>query len=163
MSFRHTDNGEFRGQVVFSNLVPSLGCISDVHVQAAANIAASKVEQRNRQVYAQESAAAAADGAYVIHVAGAAGAVVSFGAGCVVANIGNSVVEVDLLKNGNSILSAAIEIGSGDAARAVVAGTVSAETLAAGDVLEVNIDGTAGAGTLGKGVFAVLDVRENPA
>lgn len=162
MAFRFTDNGEFRGQTVFSNIVLSAGCVTDASVQAAALIASSKLEQRNRQVYSQESAAAATDGVYVVHVAGAAGNVESFGAGCVVANIGNSVVAVDLLKNGNSILSAAVSIGSGNAARAVVAGTVSAATLAAGDVLEIEITGTAGTGTLGKGVFTILDVRETP-
>lgn len=162
MAFRFTDNGEFRGQAVFSNIVLSSGCVTDANVQAAANIASSKLEQRNRQVYSQESNSTATDGVYVVHVAGAAGNVESFGAGCVVANIGNAVVAVDLLKNGNSILSAAVQVDSADAARAVVDATVSTATLAAGDVLEIEITGTAGTGTLGKGVFTILDVRENP-
>jgi len=162
MAFRQTDNGEFRGQVVFSNVVLSAGCVTDTAVQAGANIAASKLEQRNRHVYAQESATNAADGAYVVHVNGGAGAIVSVGAGCVVPPTNDATVTVDLLKNGNSCLSAAIEIDSADSARAVVDGTIANTVLAAEDVLEIDITGTAANGALGKGVFVVLDVRENP-
>jgi len=162
MSFRHTDTGEFRGQVVFSDIVLSNGCVTNAAVQASANIAADKLEQRNRTVYSQESNTNVADGDYVVHVPGGAGVIVSVGAGCVVAPTNDSTVSVDLLKNGNSCLSSAIELDAADNARSVVAGTISNTTLAADDVLEIDITGTAANGALGKGLFVVLDVRENP-
>ena len=86
--------------------------------------------------------------------------ITAFAAGCVTACIGDSTIEVDLLKNGVSVLSAAIEIDSGDADYAAVAGTVSSASVVAGDVLEVAITVTAGTGTLGEGVFAALTLEE---
>jgi len=162
MAFRFTEDGEFRGQVSFTDLVPSPGAISNSHVSSTAAIASSKLEQRNRQVYAQESNTAVADGIYVIHVAGAAGTIESVSAGCVVAPVGNnSTVSVDLLINGNSALNSAISITESQAARELVAGVLSTTTFNANAVIELSIDGEAGGGTLGKGLFSVLDIREN--
>lgn len=140
--------------------VPNLG-IKNSEVAAAADILYSKLEHEHRCGYAQESATTAADEARVIYVCrGATGTALAFSAGCVVANIGDSKVEFDLLKNGVSILNAVIQVDSGDAAYAVVAGSFSSTALVAGDKLEVSINATVGTGTLGKGAFCSLSVSE---
>ena len=162
MAFRTEDNGTFRGAVTFLNALLNAGCISNVHVATNAAIAASKLQHQHRQTYAQASATTAAAESRVVHVVkGAIGELRTFSAGCVVANIGNSTVTVDLLKNGASVLTAAILIDSGDAAYAVVAGTINTAAVVAGDVLEVAVTVAAGTGTLGKGAWASLDLHED--
>jgi len=127
-------------------------------------IGANKTIQRHRISYAQESATSAADEARVLHVVrGVTGTVLAFDVGCVVANIGVAIVEVDLLLNGVTMLSAVVEINVGHAAYEIVGGTLASTALVVDDVLEVSIDGTAGAGTLGKGVFAIVTLDETPA
>lgn len=138
------------------------GTLLDAGVNAAADIAATKLEHRHNLTYSQEAATAAADGSWALHrVYGTSGSVVSFKAGSFVANSGASVVAVDLLKNGTtSILSAAISLTSSHTALQVVSATISTATLTAGDILIVKVDGTAGGGTLANGVFADLVITE---
>jgi len=161
--FRVEEQGQFRGVVTFLDLRANAGFLKATHVEASAGIEATKLEHQHRAVYAQESATTAAAGDdRVIHVVkGAAGTIQSFKAGCVVANIGDSVVTVDLHKNGESILVAAIEVDSGDAAYALVAGVIDTDTVVADDVLEVVVTVAVGTGTLGKGVFAYVDIHED--
>ena len=138
------------------------GAVTDDGVAAGADIQATKVRHEHRQVYAQESATSAADEARVIHaVRGAAAEAVAFVAGAVVKAIGDAIVEIDLLKNGASILTAPIELNSTQADYEVVAGVIDTAALVAEDVLEIVIDGTIGTGTLPKGVFAALSVHED--
>ena len=136
--------------------------ISDSDIAPASNVAASKLEHQHRAHYTTGSTTAAADATQVVHVCRAAGTLVEFVAGCVDACIGDSTITVDLHKNGVSVLDADITLDSGDADRAIVAGTLDTPIvdLVAGDVLEVVIDATVGTGTLGKGVFAALTVNE---
>ena len=151
------------GQLVAQGgFVPPAGSIGDAAIAAAAGLSASKLQHEHRKSYAQESATAAADEARVLHtVRGAAGTIKSFVAGAVVPAVGDAIVEIDLLKDGVSVLDAAIEVNVAHAAYEVVAGTIDTPTVAAGDVLEVSIDGTIGTGTLAKGVFCELSVRED--
>ena len=155
----------FRGNVTFlgqANLPD--GAVDDQAVEAGAGLDATKLEHDHRAVYEQESDTTAASETRVIHVVkGTTATVKEIKAGCVVANIGAATVDVDLLKNGVSILTAAIQIDSGDAAYALVAGTIDTPTLAVGDVLEIDVTATAGGGTLGKGVFAYVDIHEDAA
>lgn len=162
MSFRHEEDGTFRGAVTFLNLKPNAGCIKKAHIEAAAGIEATKLEHQHRAVYAQESATtAAAAKDEVIHVVkGTTGTLKSFEAGCVVACLGDSVVTVDLHKNGVSILVAAVDIDSGDAAYDLVAGVIDTAAVVHDDVLEVVVTVAVGTGTLGKGVFAYMDIHE---
>ncbi len=162
MTNRIQGNLQVDGRISSTHLDVPAQTITDAAISATAGIAAGKLQHQHQPVVAQPIGLAAADETRVIHVVrGTAGQAYAFAAGCVVANVGDSKVEVDLLKNGASILSAKIEINSGHANRAVVAGTIPSGTLAAGDVLEVAIDATVGTGTLGQGTFAVLTVRES--
>ena len=164
MAFRIEDDGQFRGAVTVLEALLNSGCVSNAQVATNAAIAASKLEHRHRAVYSQESATAAVDGNYVVHVVkGATGTIQAFACGVVVACVGVATIDVDLLKNGVSILTAAVTIDNGDAAYAIVAGTIDTDTLLVDDVLEVSIDETTGGGTQGKGVFAYVDIDEDAA
>ena len=141
--------------------LPSV-CVGNAQVKLAAGIEATKLEHQHRPTYAQESAATAADETRVVHVVkGATGSLQAFSAGCVVANIGDSAITVDLHKNGVTVLTAPISLSSTDSAYDVVAGVLASDAVVVGDVLEVVVDATVGTGTLGTGVFASLDLHED--
>jgi len=160
--FRVEEDGQFRGTVTFLHLVPSAGCVADAHVNPNAGIKASKLQHQHREVYAQESAQAAAAEARVVHVVkGAAGKVRTIKAGCVTPCVGNATITVDLLKNGASILTATFDLTSSESAYELVAGTIDDDALEDGDVLEVDIAVNAGTGTPGKGVFVYVDLWED--
>lgn len=138
--------------------------VGNTAVDASSPIAASKTQLRLRQVYSQESATTAADESRTVHVAQAAGTVVGFSCGCIVANVGDSTVKFDLKKNGTTVLTGQVTVDSGDAAYAVLDGTLDGGQIdyVADDVFEILIDATVGTGTLGKGAFAVAVFDEDP-
>ncbi len=140
--------------------IPSL-TIVDAMVNGAADIAASKLEHQHQISYAQESATDVADEARVLHaVYGTTGSVLAFECGVVVAAAGAATVDVDLLKNGVSILTAAIEINNATVIYTPKAGTIDTAAVVDGDVLEVSIDETIGGGTRPKGVWCSLILTE---
>lgn len=159
---RIQSNMEFYGEVKLLNAAIYNACIGDTQVKSTDPISADKIEHEHRAGYAQESATTAADEARVLHVVmGATGTLRAFKAGVVVACVGDSEIEIDLLKDGVTVLTAPITITSAHAAYEIVVATISSASVVAGDVLEVSIDATVGTGTLGKGVFATLDLAED--
>jgi len=129
----------FMDDVVFNDTVtlPD-STVTNAKVSASAAIAATKLEHQTSKTYAQPSDQTAAFDSQVIHtVYGSTGTIVAFEVGAVVACTSTSTVDVDLHKNGTSILSSPVEIDSADTAYTLVSGTVSTSTLADGDVLEV--------------------------
>ena len=153
----------FAGRITFKDVDLPAAAITNANVAGNAGISASKLEHQHQPNYSQESGTTAAAEDRVIHtVHGATGIVTAFAAGCVVANIGAAVVTVDLHKNGATMLTAAIDVDNGDAAYAVVAGTVdpAEEDVVVDDVIEVVVTVAAGGGTLGKGVFAKTVIEE---
>lgn len=150
------------GAIRATSIQTATAAITDGMIVALAGIDASKLDHAHRVVYAQESATTAVAESRVVHVVvGATGTVNSISAGCVVPAVGAATCTVDLKKNGSSILTAPISIDSGDAARALVAGAISSAALAVGDVLEIVTTATAGGGTIGKGLFAAIDIFED--
>lgn len=163
MSFKSEENGTFRGIITFINAILNTGCVGNDQVKVDAEIDALKLEHQHRPVYAQESATTAVDAIQTVHVVvGQTGTLLGIKAGSVVANIGDSTVTIDLLKNGVSVLTATFDLDSGDAAYALVAGTIdSPDTVVVGDVLEVSVNATIGTGTLATGVFVYVDIKED--
>ncbi len=158
----HRGDHYFDGNVRARTVQLPSATVGNDQVKAGAGVAASKLEHEHRVAYAQESDTTAAAETRVVHVVrGATGSIVSAAAGCVVANVGDATVSVDVTVNGSSVLTAAIEIDSADAARAVVDGAISSAALTAGDVVEIAVTVDAGTGTLGKGVFAQVNIRED--
>lgn len=148
--------GNISGQTI---TIPA-SSVSNGQVQALAGVDASKLQHQHQPVVGQ--AGTAADQTTVVHVArGATGTVVGFAAGLVGPCTGDSTVTFDLKKNGVTVLSSPVSVDSGDAAYAIVSGTVTVPALAQDDVLTVVVDATVGTGTLGTGAFASVTIRED--
>lgn len=163
MGSRHDGDLYVNGELSSRTMGIPSGTVVDDDVSGSAAIAATKLIQQHMLTYAQESATAAADEARVMHAArGATGTIVSFEIGAVVANIGDSVVDVELLKNGTTVFTTAPQLTSAHTAYELVAGTIVTSAFVDGDVLEVSINGTVGGGTLADGVFVTLTIREDP-
>lgn len=137
---RVTEAAYFANTLEAYTLIPSTECMRNSHVAPDAKIVYSKLEHQHRACYSQGSNVTAENERHVLHVVqGLTGSVLAFEAGVVVACTSTATIDVDLLKNGVSILTAAIEIDNGDAAYAVVAGVISTAGIVDGDVLEVDI------------------------
>lgn len=158
----HRGDHVFQGHVQVGSIDLPANNVTNAHIAAAAGIEASKLQHPVHETYSQKSTATAVAERYVAHVvSGTAATVVRIEAGCVTACIGDAEVTVDLLKNGVSILSAAITLDSGQSARDTVVGAISSASLVAADVLEIDVTVAAGTGTLGVGAFAKLQVHES--
>jgi hypothetical protein len=140
-----------------------LGAIVDSMISGSANIAATKVQKQFQENYTNaDSATTAVSETRVIHaVRGATGTLVEFAAGAVVPLVGADTCTLDLLKNGTTMLAAPISLLNTDTARLIKFAGLASNTLVAGDVLEVRVSPTHTSGTLPKGVFARVTVRED--
>jgi hypothetical protein len=137
------------------------GSVTNDAVAAAADIVASKLEHQYTITVGEESAVGANDQSVVAHVCrGLTGLITGFSAGHVAALEGTEVTEVELLINGATCLTGAIALDNGDAAYAVVAGTIDDGALAVDDVIEVVFDWTTGDGDAGAGQFATIVLTE---
>jgi hypothetical protein len=158
---RFEENVHVAGTISAENFTPPDGCIDNDAIEAAAGIAATKLEHQVPLTWGQPNTSCT-DETRVIHTTyGNTGTIVNFEAGSIAACAGAATVTVDLKKNGTTCLSAVITLDSANSARVAEAGTLSVTTLADGDVLEVVIDGTAGGGTLATGVFCTAIIRED--
>jgi hypothetical protein len=138
--------------------------ILDAAVNANAGIQASKLQHQYSHNKSDDFSTTTAVERSVVHtVYGATGTLLRFGVGVTTAAIGAATVTVDLKKNGITILTATITIDSTLAANAVRTGTFVSTGLVAADVLELHITAAvAGGGTLPKGFFSQLILREDP-
>lgn len=154
-------NGNLQGKTLS---VPD-GTIDNAAVSASAALVATKLKQRRNIMYSQESATElAADAKYPIYsVYGATCTVIAVECGNVVAAADADVADIDVLKNGVTILDAVIRIDSATAVRTPVAGTVTTAAGVDGDLYEVHLDFTGGAGAAMKGVYVNMVVDEDPA
>ena len=154
------------GNLSCEGFSPPNACIYDDQVGTPSGtrspIGAEKVEHQLFARLAQVHGSAATAERRVIHCAHAAGTIESVVAGLVVACIGDSTITVDVRKNGTTILTGTIGLDSTNVAYAEEAGTISANTYAAGDVLEAVVTVSAGTGTLGQGLYVSVVLRENP-
>lgn len=151
-----------KGQLnVQDGLAFPAGSITNTMIAASAGLSASKLEHQHQPVYAQNGNVDSAADRKIIHVVrGDTGTIQSFHVASRVACTGNATITVDLLKNGTTILSAAVVLDNANTAYTLEAGTISSASVVQNDVLEVNVTVNAGTGTLGDGVFAVLNIRE---
>lgn len=151
-----------RGKLSSTQFTSPNGSITNDSIKAAAGVEASKLQHQFQKNLAQVHGTAATTERRVIHtVRGVSGTVVEFRAGVVVAITGDSTIDVDLIKNGTTILSAAIQLDNANTAYAFEDATISSATLAADDVLEVVVTATVNTGTLGQGLFVETTIRED--
>lgn len=134
------ENTYFASTLEAKTLIPSTGCISNSHVREDAKFSHTKMEHQHRCCYGQDSNETVRDDEGILHVVyGKTGTVLSFEAGVTIACTGTPTVEVDLLKNGTTILTAAISIDNANAAYTPVAGIIAITALIDGDVLGYKI------------------------
>lgn len=161
MSARFDDPVTFNGAAKFTGgVVLPANCIGDNQFAAASPLSVDKQSHQYLERLTQAHGSAAVAERRVIHVAKSGGVVEDFSAGVATACVGDSTIDVDLKKNGTTILTGTIEIDSGDAAFDLVEGDLSSTSYSAGDVFEVVVAVTAGTGTLGQGLFAQAVFRE---
>jgi hypothetical protein len=136
-------------------------CVGDANVNGSNPITAVKLEHQHQKNFAQVTGSVAAAERRAVHSARSAGTVVNVRAKLLVANSGGGTptVTVDVLKNGTSILSAAVSIVTADGTNWKT-GAITVPTYAADDVFEVNVTVAAGGGTLGQGLTVELTARE---
>ena len=137
--------------------------LTDAGVSSSAGIGTAKLKHRYRANFNQPNTTATTE-TRVVHVARVAGTIRDFLAGSIVACIGAATIVLDLKKNGTTVLSSTITLDSGNTARVAEAGTLNPASVAlvAGDVLEIVTTATAGGGTIGTGLFASVEVDEDP-
>lgn len=148
------------GTFFADEIILSDNSVSDPKVAAGANIAASKLEHQHQKEYAQPSASTAVAETKVVHRFRADGTIEDFTAGAVDACVGDSTITFDLHKNGVSILTAPIVVTSSLVDREVLSALIADAEAELDDVLEVVVTISAGTGTLGKGAFADVCIRE---
>lgn len=158
---RHEGDLRITGNLSCYTFSPPDGSIDNAAIEAAAGIAATKLEHQYQPVFAQANSTATAETRALHVVYGTAGEVLAFRAGSIAKCTGDSTVTVDLKKNGSSILTGVITLDSGNTNRVVEAGTISSGALATGDLLEVVIAVSAGTGTLATGVYAQAIINED--
>ena len=150
-----------KGSLTCRTFSPPSSCISDAAIAAAANIDADKLQHRWRAMLTQVHGTAAATERSVVYYARTTGTVTSVKAGTVVLNIGAATITVDVKKNGTTILSGVITLDTANTAYIAEAGTITVPALVAADVLEVVVVATAGGGTLGQGLFVMVEIDED--
>lgn len=157
------ENLTIRGRLVADELVVPDGSIGNEKIDPADPIAADNQEHQYNITYQQPHGAAVVDQRAGLYIARGAGVVARFCAACVVPNVGDSTITIDLRKDGVSVLSALIELDSSQVAFAVVDGgfTSSPLTYTADDVFEVVVNATVGTGTLGQGLVVSMVVTED--
>lgn len=140
------------------------GAITDVKVAAGAGISADKVITRTRAQFAIGAIDDdAASGSHTVYTAFAAGSLRLFKAGLVTANDGEATVVVSLKKNGSAISNSGITFDESDEdGAAAKTAPMAVITLAAGDRIDLVIVATEGEGTIGAGLYGMVEVDEAP-
>ena len=152
----------FGGPVAFANTVGfPPGCIGDLQFNPSAPLDATKMKHRHARLLAQPFGVPAVAERRVVHRARAAGVVTSAYAGLTAPGTGNATVTVDVLRNGVSMLTSPVVLGSTVVAyNSLPAPLVASPVYAAGDVIEAVLTVAAGTGVLGQGAFVALVLTE---
>jgi hypothetical protein len=135
-------------------------CVGDLQVKGDAAIDPDKQQHKHRKSYGQSGTVATAT--VPIHVVnGATATVISIKAGTIAICAGAATITIDLKKNGTSILTGVITLDSGNTARVVEAGVLTAgATAAVNNFFELVIVATAGGGTVGTGLLVEFEIDE---
>ena len=138
------------------------GCIGDRQITPSSPIKVEKLQHRYTIVTSQPQGAPATTERRAVYRARAPGVVSSFFAGVTVVNVGTATLTYDLLRNGTSMLTAPLVLGSTVVAYNSVSGSlVASPVFAAGDVFEVVQTASAGTGgTIGQGPFSSFSAVE---
>jgi hypothetical protein len=160
-----TDYSTIAGTVFFDTIVPNhltipAGAVENASIVPGASVDYTKLQHLDRFIFSQAGAVSSATERRVVAVIrGSTATIRSVRAGQTTASVGDSTVNVDVKVNGVTALTGTINLGT-TSAFSLVAGTLSTTSLVAGDVVEVSVVATANTGTLGKGVFCVVEISQ---
>jgi hypothetical protein len=151
------------GTITANNIVIPLNSVGDAQFKTDDPLTAEKQIHQHLARFAIASATTAADTQEPIHQGFGAGVIYAAYASVVDPCVGAATIDIDILKNGVSILSTDFKItNSHDAYEKIDAGIADPVSYSVDDFFEVVIDVTAGGGTIGKGLIVTLVLRENP-
>lgn len=161
---RITNDRQYTGTVTFTTApaLPANTITAQTQIAAAIGIAYTKVQQLRREMIFQAGTAASAS-IPIMRGYGATGTVLAVNVGSIAIAVGAATVTVDIKKNGTTILSAVVQLDSGNTARVTEGGTITVPSYVAGDFFEAVIVATAGGGTIPTGLFVEMIASEDPA
>lgn len=155
-----------RGTLNATRMNIPAGAVGNSQIDAAANIAETKLQHRHAWTYSKNGTIVAAT--EYIGIMTGDGEVLSVEAAITetIATGADRVASVDVQKSTGggafaTILSATIDFDDASVLRAVVAGTIASAALVAGDILKVVITVAGAAGNQALGLAATVQVREN--
>jgi hypothetical protein len=162
-----------KGTVTAAGLNLQNATITDAMIQAAANLAASKLEHQHAITYRQKTGADVVTETVDLHIArGNTGSVIGVDVVATTAPVGTGTPATDkkftvnVLKGNQStgfatVLTAVVTIDSTVANRQVVAASlVASPALAAGDTIRVVVTASGSTGSQGQGLVVNVNVRE---
>jgi hypothetical protein len=153
-----------RGTLSAASFTPPASCITNAAVQAAAGIAATKLEHQFAVRYSTAAGSAVSTATVPVHIVkGATGEIVGVEVTCTTAPTSSDTVVVDLKKSTGggafaTVLTGTVTLNSSSTARVVYAATISNANLVDGDILEVIATVT---GTTCQGLCVVVTLRED--
>jgi hypothetical protein len=159
---RHEGDLHVNGHLTMRTGALPAGTVTDAMVNASAGIGVEKQEHQYEKSYADESGTTVTAKEFVLHIVhGTSGEVLAFKGGNVVAPQTTEVWEIDLHKNGTTILDTNIVLNSSATSYEIISGIVGTTALVTGDVLEAIISETTGTGTAPAGVFVEVILKED--
>jgi len=139
-----------------SNVILPDATVTNAKVSSGDPLDANKTNNSYQAILAQ--AGTATTETKYIGIPRGAGSFLAFRVIQKTACAGSSTVTVDVKKNGTSILSAAVTLNSSSAVNTAIAGTITTDTFAADDYLEIVITANqSGSDALATQVMAQLD------
>ena len=140
------------------------GTITNAMVNDSAAIAVGKQQHQYEKGWADLVATTITAKEVVLHIVhGTTGEILAFKGGAVVAPQTTEVWNIDLHKNGTTVMTTGIVLNSSATSYEIISGTIGTTALAAGDVLEAVITETTGTGTAPDGVFVEVILKEDQA
>ena len=160
-------NAQYYGDIVFAGTValPS-STVENADVKSDADIGYAKLQHVHHVTLTQADGSAVADESRVVFIARAPCTVLAVECALLTVAAGDSTVDVDVQQSTGggafaSILTAAESLDSSTVVRTVVEATLDGTpTLADGDMLLIDIDATAGTGTLPQGLIVDVTIAE---
>lgn len=157
----HEGDLYINGSLTAQTMNVPASAVGNSEVEAAAGIEASKLQHQYEPCFSQASADATAEERVIHIVKGATGTIVAFRAGFRTAPDASSSCDINLKKNGTTILTAEITLDDTYTAYQLVTPSgFTSTSLVTGDVLSVQVKDIVSSNPP-EGVFAQLILRED--
>jgi len=164
---KHYNETHFYGATVFGGSVNlPANTVNNADMAADADVNFAKLQHVHHVTLTQADGSAVADESRVVFIARAPCTVLAVECALLTAAAGDSTVDIDVQQSTGggafaSILTAAETLDSSTVVRTVVEATLDGTpTLADGDMLLIDIDATAGTGTLPQGLVVDVTIAE---